>query len=259
MLELLQTLDESIFTPELKDSLSEKFNEAVNAKVEEKLQEALEGKLEEAKKEVEIELSSRLDEYLDQVINEWAEQNSLVMESEVKTAKLEALIEGFEAMLIAGGIEAIRIQEAKDEMDDEDEDEMDDEESTKKSKEAKKEDDLEENDGNDDESEEDDAEYNESSKDLIDRLMKENLELKKEKDELIIMGFVLEESASMTELQKEKFIKLSESLNSSDKEKFLEDLLVIKNTILESQEEKPEEETIQESKKYVSKASHLIR
>ena len=264
MNEILQTLDESIFSAEIKETILSSFNEAVDAKVKEEVESLFESRLTEAKKEVELELSERLDEYLNQIVNDWVDANSLVMESEVKASKLDALIEGFEAMLIAGGIDALKIQEAKEEIeDDEDEDELDDEdeENECKMKEGKKvkKVKMKENDGNDEDAEEDDTEYNESIKGTLNRLMKENIDLKKEKESLIIKGFLAEESIGMTEIQKEKFFKLAESLDKSDKEKFIADLDLIKESIIKVEEVIVAESVKDEVKadKYVSKAKHL--
>lgn len=259
MNELLQTLDESVFTAEIKDALLVSFNEAVDTKVKEEVESLFESRLDEAKKEIELELSERLDEYLNQIVTDWADSNSLVMESEIKQSKLDALIEGFEAMLIAGGIDVLRIQEAKEEIEDEeDEDELDDENECKM-KEGKKSK-IKENDGNDEDAEEDDTEYNESTKQLVDRLMKENLELKKAKEDIIIKGVLMEESFNMTEIQKDKFFKLAEALDKSDKEKFLADLDLVKESIVKVEEVVVEsvddKKTVAE--RYISKAKHLI-
>jgi hypothetical protein len=102
----------------------------------------------------------------------------------------------------------------------------------------------------------------ESLKEVVDRLMKENIELKKTNEALILKGVLLESSEGLTEIQKDKFMKLAEALEKSDKEKFISDLDLLKKTISEevitpSQNENKQPEVIVES--YKSRVPHLIK
>lgn len=248
---ILEKLDSEVFTEELKKELQESFDASVEAKSAEKAVELVEAKEAEYKEYVaeelatyKTELADKLDSYLDQVIEKFVEENTLAMESAVKAEQTDALLEGFNSLLVAAGVEVATIAEAKEEVD------------TEVSESIEK--DL--------------VEANET----VDSLMEQNLALKAQNEELLKTGLIAEEMASLNVVQKEKFVKLAETLefNAKDAVKFIAQLDAIKETIgadvapvEESKTEVKTEETtiIDESTKvdkkevalYESKASHL--
>jgi len=145
---LFESLDETIFTDELKESLETQFNEAVESKAQlladerideeiEKLSEKseeyvdmLSGKSEEhidyltekadqfvAKKET--EMLESLDQYLDRVVEEFVESATDSLNESVKSEKADLIIEAFDSMLVATGVKVSQIVEAKDTSSDE--------------------------------------------------------------------------------------------------------------------------------------------
>jgi Fe2+ transport system protein B len=180
MNELLESLDASIFTPELKEAINAHFEVAVKDmneafinektaeleveytnKIEEKIQE-LEEKAEEymaglekgiSEKEADLEakiaeydakiveteakaeehktfldekaeeyISSKLEEmlgnvdkYLDRIVEEFVDEASDKLDESLKSEKADMIIEAFDAMLIATGVEVSKIVEAKEE------------------------------------------------------------------------------------------------------------------------------------------------
>lgn len=230
MEKILARLDESVFTDELKTELQESFDAAVDAKVielvaektEEKtkeleeMAEAFKEKLaEEANAEKEAfktSLMENLDEFLDLIASEYVEQNKIAIEESVKGEQLEALLEGFNAMMVAGGVELKEIQENTTD-------------SVMKGELAE-------------------------SKEKVDALVAENMELKKEKATLLKMGLVMEAKAGMTELQKEKFDKLANvvEFDVNEANEFIDKLEVIAESV-KSQEEGEFETTDKADKK----------
>lgn len=242
MNKLLESLDNKVLTPELRGNIEILFNEAVERKLSEKEAE-YEQKLNEAKENIEVELSLRLDSYLNTIVEEWMNENTLVLESEVKSSKLDALLEGFEAMLVAGGIEALNIVEAKNKIAEED-----DEDSECKCKKV-----------NEDEAEaiQDDTEIEND-----DKLVKENEELKEKLDSLILKGVVLEVAQGLNEAQLERFKELSNNIDKSDKRLFIEELEKTRAFVVESVKETQSKVIVESTDvvgKYVPKAAHLIR
>ena len=246
---ILEKLDSEVFTDELKQELQESLEATIEVRAAEKATELVEAKEAEYKEYVAEELSSykadlaeKLDSYLDQVVEKFVEDNTLAMEAAVKTEQTDAILEGFNSLLIAAGVEVATIAEAK---------------------------------------EESDEEVSESiEKDLVeaeatnDSLMEQIIALKAQNEELLKTGLIQEEMASLNVVQKEKFVKLAEHLDfdAKDAVKFIAQLDAIKETIgaevkvEESKTEvKTEETIIDESTKadekevvlYKSKASHL--
>ena len=145
---LFESLDESVFTPALKESLNEKFEAAVNekanteavliadelvsARVNELNEQAekyseyvlqeMEAKadaygeyiLEEAQDFQEVTLE-KLHDYMDLVVQEFVSEAKTALEESVKTEKSDMLIEAFDAMLVSAGLEFGEIMESKEE------------------------------------------------------------------------------------------------------------------------------------------------
>lgn len=247
---ILEKLDSEVFTDELKKELQESFDASVEAKSAEKAVELVEAKEVEYKEYLaeevakhKTELADKLDAYLDQVVEKFVEENTLAMESAVKAEQMDAVLEGFNSLLIATGVEVATIAEAKEESDEEVSESI----------------------------EKDLVEANETN----DSLMEQLIELKAQNEELLKTGLIQEEMASLNVVQKEKFVKLAETLDfdAKDAVKFIAQLDAIKETIgaevaveeKKTEDDKSKETIIDESTKvddkdkalYESKASHL--
>lgn len=218
MNELLKTLDESVFTPELQSKIQDLYEskiQKVAAEYEAKLQEAetlveqteeklafIEAKADEYATQiketyetkatkyaeyvqehitekaeayaeyVKEELTNTLASYLDIVVEEFVEENKVAIDESVQTAKVKAILEGFDSLLVTTGVSLSQIVEAKE-------------------------------DGSQT------AEL-ESLKATVNKLVKENSELKSQTVELAKQSAIDALSMDMTLAQKDKFAKLSE-------------------------------------------------
>jgi hypothetical protein len=206
---ILAKLDEAVFTDELKKEISESFTTSVDAKVETLVAEKLVDLVEAKEKEItdrfvaeaaeyKTKLLENLDEFLSLIAEEYIKENKITIEESVQGEKLESLLEGFNALLIAGGVELKTISENLD-----------------------------------------DTEAREAvveSTARIDSLVIENIELKKQKAELLKMGLVAEIKEGMTVIQKEKFDKLASvvEFDSNNSAKYLKSLEVLKESVIGS-------------------------
>ena len=275
MNELLESLDASIFTPELKEAINAHFEVAVKDmneafinektaeleveytnKIEEKIQE-LEEKAEEymaglekgiSEKEADLEakiaeydakiveteakaeehktfldekaeeyISSKLEEmldnvdkYLDRIVEEFVDEASDKLDESLKSEKADMIIEAFDAMLIATGVEVSKIVEAK-------------EETEAESKLAE-------------------------SIEKYDTLVEENIELKSQNEKLLKSGIILELKEGLSLVEAQKFERLAHIVDFSSSEKYLEKLQTIKESVkakpsVEKVEEKVEDNT----------------
>lgn len=275
MNELLESLDASIFTPELKEAINAHFEVAVKDmneafinektaeleveytnKIEEKIQE-LEEKAEEymaglekgiSEKEADLEakiaeydakiveteakaeehktfldekaeeyISSKLEEmldnvdkYLDRIVEEFVDEASDKLDESLKSEKADMIIEAFDAMLIATGVEVSKIVEAK-------------EETEAESKLAE-------------------------SIEKYDTLVEENIELKSQNEKLLKSGIILELKEGLSLVEAQKFERLAHIVDFSSSEKYLEKLQTIKESVkvkpsIEKVEEKVEDNT----------------
>lgn len=275
MNELLESLDASIFTPELKEAINAHFEVAVKDmneafinektaeldveyanKIEEKIQE-LEEKAEEymagleksiSEKEADLEakiaeydakiveteakaeehktfldekaeeyISSKLEEmldnvdkYLDRIVEEFVDEASDKLDESLKSEKADMIIEAFDAMLIATGVEVAKIVEAK-------------EETEAESKLAE-------------------------SIEKYDTLVEENIELKVQNEKLLKSGIILELKEGLSLVEAQKFERLAHIADFSSSEKYLEKLQTIKESVktkpsVEKVEEKVEDNT----------------
>lgn len=227
---LFESLDEKVFTPELKDALEVQFNEAVEAKAavvaDERIEEAVESLNEKSEAHIEFlnekadafvamkqqEMVESLDKYLDRIVSEFISEAQAALNESVKSEKADMVIEAFDAMLTATGVEVAKIVEAKDES----------------AIEAK----LEE------------------SVTKYDSLVEENIALKEENDALIKMGVINEMKEGLSIVESEKFVKLAGLVEFTKDEAFAEKLETIKESVkgaVETKEEKIEESAVEQA------------
>lgn len=257
---LLESLDKEVYSVEMLEGIQMQFNEAVLAKAEElsnqKLEEALAAKDEEIEtkiseleekseqyvnesiesKTVELEekaaefmelklseINESLDLFLEEVIKEFNVEAKAKLDESLKSAKADMIIESYDAMITAGAVDMMKIAESKD------------------NSEAEKK--LEE------------------SISKYDNLMIEHLELKKEKEQLIKIGVIMEMKEGLSLVEAKKFEKLAEMVSFSQDEKFVERLAVIKESVSGSKvEEKQITESVVARQEEIAKPiySHLV-
>lgn len=235
---LFESLDETVFTTELKEALEVQFNEAVEAKAiqiaEDKINEEIESlntkseehieylneKAEEYVETVKTELVEQLDKYLDRVVNDFMNEAKESLDESVKTEKADMIIEAFESMLVATGVDVARIVEAKDD------------ESVK-------------------------TELTESVA-KNDALVEEILALKEENNKLIKLGVINEMKEGLSIVEAQKFEKLADLVEFSKDEAFTEKLQTIKESVKGAAEVKEEklDESVQKGEKPVW--AHLV-
>lgn len=211
----LQSLDESVFTPELKSKIQELFESQLSSIKEEYTQKIaeLESKATEYGTSIaeeyaekadaysvyvqdlyESKYSKSLDAFLDKVVEEYVEENKIVVENRVKEAQLSALLEGFDSMLSTGAVYISNISEA----------------GTKAEKELAE------------------------AKEALSKAIKEAAELKKEKAEMIKESLIKEAKMDLTLVEAEKFDKLSKvvGFNADKVDSFKETLTSIKESVV---------------------------
>jgi len=208
---LFESLDEKVFTAELKEALEAQFNEAVETKAvliaEAKIADAVEELNEKNEAHVDF-LNEKAEEYIENVKSEMVESLDKYLERVVEEFMAEAdmIIEAFDAMLIATGVEVAKIVEAK----------------------------------------EDDAVEKklEESVEKYDSLIEEVIALKEENETLIKMGVIAEMKEGLSLVEAEKFEKLAAIVEFSKDEVFASKLETIKESVkgtVETKEEKIEE------------------
>jgi hypothetical protein len=238
---LFESLDEKVFTPELKDALEVQFNEAVEAKAatvaDERIEEAVEALNEKSEAHIEFlnekadafvemkqaEMVESLDKYLDRIVSEFLSEAQDALDASVKSEKADMVIEAFDSMLTATGVEVAKIVEAKDES----------------AVEAK----LEE------------------SVVKYDSLVEENIALKEENETLIKMGVVNEMKEGLSLVEAEKFEKLAGLVEFTKDEAFAEKLETIKESVkgaVEAKEEELEESVKEEAAEAAPAWAHLV-
>ena len=227
MKQILESLD---IAEEVKTELSESFDRAVLTGAV-KLAESKEAEYEEYMytqlTEMKDELEDTLNSYLEKVVEQFVEDNTFAMDESVQKEKYDAVLEGFNSLMIANGVEIAQIAEAK---------------------------------------EAEEVVENESTSALADKLMAENMELKERNAELLKTGLVKESAENMTAIQKDKFLKLAKlvEFDSSEPVQFIDkmDALVeaVKGEVVEKSEKVEEKvQSLNESTKvYTSSASHLF-
>ena len=233
MKQILESLD---IAEEIKTELSESFDKAVLVEAV-KLAESKEADYEEYMfaqlTEMKTKLEDTLDAYLEKVVEQFVEDNTFAIEESVKSEKYDAVLEGFNSLMIAGGVEIAQIAEAK---------EAEDAELAAEAEEVE-----------------------EKSSVMADKLMAENIELKEKNAELLKTGLIKESAEDMTAIQRDKFLKLAQvvEFDESNPVDFIEkmDTLVEsvkgEKVVAESKKEVGEKLINESTSVYVSKASHL--
>jgi len=227
MKQILESLD---IAEEIKEELSESFEAAILVEAV-KLAESKEAEYEEymvaQMTEMKADLEDTIDAYLEKVVEQFVEDNTFAIDESVKSEKYDAVLEGFNSLMVATGVEIAQIAEAKEEIEEE---------------------------------------IDESATEMADRLMEENMELKEKNAELLKTGLVKESAEDMTAVQRDRFLKLARvvEFDASAPVDFIEkmDTLVesVKGEKVAEKAQKVEEKVIVESvgSSYVTKASHLF-
>lgn len=204
---LFEAIDSEILTDDMKNSLQESFETAVEIKAAElvteqvqKEKDALVEEYEEKMNEYREESTERISEYLELVVEEYLKSNKVAIDESIKTAQVDALFEGFDSMIIAGGVDLKNITEATD-----------DSVQTKKL-----------------------AELTEK----VDSLVESNSSLKAKNKELLKMGLVKELSEGLSLVEADKFEKLAGVIAvDEDFAAYIEKLETLKESVSTSDKE----------------------
>jgi len=237
---LFESLDEKVFTAELRESLEAQFNEAVEIKAmtiaESRIEEEVETLNEKSEQHIEFlnekadeyvamkqaEMVESLDKYLDRIVEEFVTEAKETLDESVKSEKADMIIEAFESMLVAGGVEVSRIVEAKD--------------NTEVEKELAE------------------------SVSKYDTLVEENINLKEENDKLLKAGIIAEMKEGMSLVESEKFEKLAEIIDFTRDESFTIKLETIKESVKGTIEAEVEEVVSESAEETIAKPvwAHLV-
>ncbi len=231
MNELFESLDEKIFTADLKESLETSFNEAVELKVTElaeakisELTEKSEAHIDELTEKAEefaeiqkTEMLESIDGFLERVVEEFVQDHTEALAESVKNEKSDAIIESMDAMLTLTGMDIAKITEAKDASED----------ATKLAESIEK----------------------------YDTLVTENIELGKENANLLKMGVISEAKEGLSIVESEKFEKLANLVEFTKDDAYAEKLDTIKESVKGAIEKK---ENLNETVKTKSAFAHLI-
>lgn len=238
---LFESLDEKVFTTELKEALEVQFNEAVESKAaliaEAKIEEEITSLNEKSEAHIEFlnekadayvamkqaEMVESLDKYLDRVVSEFIAEAQGALDESIKSEKADMIIEAFDSMLTATGVEVAKIVEAKDES----------------AVEKKLEESV--------------AKY--------DTLVEEVIGLKAENDTLVKLGVINEMKEGLSIVEAEKFVKLADLVEFTRDEAFAAKLETIKESVKGAVEVKEEEKVTESVKTVPTKApvwAHLV-
>lgn len=208
---IFESLDEKVFTAELKESLKAQFNEAVEAKAaiiaEARIEEEVDALNEKSEKHIDLlnekaeeymalkqsEMVEALDKYLERIVEEFMAEAKSALEESVKSEKADMIIEAFDSMLVAAGVQVAKIVEAKDET----------------AIEKKLEESIEK----------------------YDSLIEENISLKEENEQLIKAGVIAEMVEGLSIIEAEKFKKLANLVEFTRDKAFAEKLEIIKESV----------------------------
>lgn len=242
---LFESLDEKVFTPEMKEKLEERFQTAVNEKaeelVEEKVQERIDfisekseeysklceeefnakvadlnRKAEEYVELKEKEMADKVSAYLDRVVESFVKEAKEQLITNVDHAEAKAITEAFSKFVKLAGVEVADIVEAKK-----------DSSSVKKLAEAEE---------------------------TNNQLINENIELRekinlceKKIDDLLKAGYINQvmSESSMTEVQKAKFEKLAEMVEFERSNDYIEKIESIAESV---SDDEVKNESVNESK-----------
>lgn len=227
---LFESLDEKVFTPELKESLQTQFDEAVETLAEakaqiiadEKIEEAidnletksreytemLESKAEQYAEYVREETLTKVSEYLDVVVQEFVTEAELALSESARSEKADMMIEAFDSMLKATGTDFANIAESREPQDN--------------------------------------SEIVESANARIDTLMNEMRVLKAENEELVKLGLIQELSEGLTIMESAKFKRLSEMVEFTRDDSYMKKLQTIQESVIGFS---PKEEPLNEEAK----------
>jgi hypothetical protein len=238
---LFESLDEKVFTTELKEALEVQFNTAVESKAaliaEAKIEEEITSLNEKSEAHIDFlnekadayvamkqaEMVESLDKYLDRVVSEFIAEAQSALDESIKSEKADMIIEAFDSMLIATGVEVAKIVEAKDES----------------AVEKKLEESV--------------AKY--------DTLVEEVITLKGENDTLVKLGVINEMKEGLSIVEAEKFLKLADLVEFTRDEAFATKLETIKESVKGAVEVKEEEKVTESVKTDAVKApvwAHLV-
>ena len=198
---MTQILENLEIAEETKVQLQESFDAAVlvkAAKLAESKEEAYEEYMLNQMAEMKSDLEDTLDAYLEKVVEAFVEDNTFAIDEAINSEKYEAVLEGFNSLMITTGVEIAQIAEAK-------------EEGTEVA-------DL--------------IEANEEAEEMADLLMEEVIELKAKNAELLKTGLVKESMEDMTAVQKDKFLKLASVVEFNENEPV--DFITKMDTLVES-------------------------
>lgn len=210
---LFEAVDKNIMTDDMLASLQESFDKAVDDAAEDKAEakaaEIAGKKIEEEKEAIEKEAEEKLEEYkkyttekiseyIEIVAEEYIKKNQVSIEESIKIAQLDALMEGFESMLTATGVELRTITER-----------------TENSVVT--------------------AELSEM-KAKVNSLVESNSEYKRKNAELLKMNINAELSEGLSFVQKEKLSKLTEmiSFDSEDFGSYISKVTALKESVLDA-------------------------
>ena len=224
---LFESLDEKVFTPELKNSLQEQFNEAVETRsqviadkrIDERLTELNEKsekyvdfineKAEEYIKLREQEILKSLDEYSTLVVEEFIKESKKALDESVSCAKSDALLESMNRAMELAGVKLSNII----------------------------------NESNVVNTQKFDKLVNKN-----DELVNENIKLKEENEKLLKTGLINELSQDLTILEAEKFERLAETIEFSKDNKYYEKLKALREDVHNVNSVKePEKKSVNES------------
>jgi hypothetical protein len=198
---LFEAIDSEILTDEMKTDLTESFETAVEIKAAEMVTEKLEEKETALNEEYEAKLNEyreestdKINEYLEVVVEQYFKDNAIKIDESIKIKQVDALLEGFDTMLVTAGVDLHRITESTDD-----------------AQQTQKIDELTEK---------------------VDSLVESNIELKNKNKELFQMGIVKELSEGLTLVQADKFSKLAEVIKIEESSTdYINKLLVLKESV----------------------------
>lgn len=238
---LFESLDETVFTAELKQSLSEKFESAVEERAQVKAA-ALAAELSEFKidelsekaeqygeyllqesqeknEEFQNIVTSRVSDYMDLVVQEFVSEAKEALSESLKAEHADMLIEAFDSMLVAGGVEFATIMEAKD-----------------------KKQNINESDANQ----------------RVDKLVEEIILLKEENAKLIKMGLISEMCEGLTLVQADRFRKFADLVEFDNSPRYAEKLESILESVKDSKDAQKNEQLDESLNKSKPSWAHLV-
>lgn len=194
-------------TEAFKADLKEK-NEKATAAFMNLMKESFEKKAQEHK----LMLESKLCDYMDLVVENFVQENKEALETKMNESKVEALLEGFQSMMIASGVELKHIQE-----------ELEADKSAQ-------------------------DELQESKTKEFDALAEEVIELRKEIDVRKKVDLFLKLTEGLSDLQKEKLQEQAEKIaDDISLEEFGERMTIMKEAMLEVSQDTDDSKSIVES------------